>query len=85
MLSGGLLNLAAVLIYEALGSVLKSLSRLTGPQVMQVALLVMFATCIIETMGELVTNHGAERAVVQTEWSFTVEEGRLQDAGGNCC
>ena len=85
MLSGGFLNFVAVLIHEALGSILKSLSRLTGPQVMQVALLVILATCIIETMGELVTNHGAERTVVQTERSFTVEEGRLQDAGGNCC
>ena len=84
MLSSGFLNFVAVLIHEALGSVQESLCWLTGPQVVQIALLIIFATYIIETMGELVTNHGAKRTVVQTERAVTVEEGRLQDAGGNC-
>ena len=85
MKSSDLLNLTAVLVDEALGSVVESLNRLLGPPVVQIAFLVILPTFIIETVRELVTDHYTDEAVVKTERTLAIEKGRLQNAGGNCC
>ena len=81
----GLVQLVAVLIHEAVGSIGKLLNGLITPPRTQVSGLVKLPTLVVQAVGELVAHRGANVAVVDGKRKVGVVEGRFQLAGRDCC
>lgn len=79
--SRGPFGVVAVLLNDALRLGQIGLLGVRVPPVPQVALHVELATLVVETMGDLVTNHVANGAKVHVLRTLGVEEVPLQDAG----
>src|SRR5581483_3102986 len=73
---------ARVLIGDAGGAFLERLAVGGRPPVAQVALTVVLASLVVEAVRQLVTDDGADRAVVHRGVTIGIVERRLQDAGG---
>ena len=69
-----------VLIGHARGALVELLAILFGPPVAQVSLRIEFAAFIVETMSQLVSDHGANAAKVHCVVRLVVIERRLQNS-----
>ena len=65
-----------------LDALLEALAILVAPPAAQVAFLVILGTLVVESVGHLVTDHHTDGAIVEGIVCLHVEEGRLQNAGG---
>ena len=75
-------NVAAVLIFHALGSRLEFVAVVFGPPVPEVSFRVVLAAFVIEAMGQFMPNCAASVSVIRSVVHLDVVEGRLQHARG---
>ncbi len=80
----GLVQLVAVLIHKAIGTVGKLLNGLITPPGTQVSGFVKLPTLVVQAVGEFVAHRGANVAVVDGEGKVGVVERRFQLAGRDC-
>ena len=73
----------AVLLDEALRPLAEANLRLTGPPVNQVARLVKLLALVVEAVGDLVADDGANRRNVHVRRPARVEEGRVENGRRN--
>ena len=69
------------LLFDAGGALFEILQVLGRPPVVQIALRVILRSLIVEAVRHLMTNHGADSAIIQRVVSLGIEEGRLKNAG----
>ena len=70
------------LIFDAGGALLKIFQVFGRPPVAQISLGIVLAALIVEAVGHLMADDGADAAIVERIVGLRIEEGRLQDAGG---
>src|SRR5579864_5648745 len=75
-------NEVGIFIGHATDALLEFLAVLLGPPVAEIAGGIEFATLIVETVREFVTNHQADAAEVDGVVHGLIEKRRLQNAGG---
>ena len=70
-----------ILVRDALGALLKLLTVLLGPPIVQIAVTIELTSLVVEAVRQFVANHSADGAEIHGVVARSAVERRLQDPG----